>query len=198
MDLTKTDCKICNALSAKGREHFFNTVFIESANFAHITALDPTTPGHTLVVSKRHFVSLSEMDSKEIVELQDFINNILRSKNVTDFMLFEHGGANQERGGSCVFHMHIHILPFLSNYYDVLDEMLPNIEVENLLDIRSIDYPYILSLNQWGRIKVYTAYNVHSRMMLKAIASKNKGSEYSLELNDVNLIKQSIQYWAAI
>jgi len=198
MDRSKTDCNICNALSAEGQNHFFNTVFSESVNFAHISALDPTILGHTLIVSKRHFVSLSEMGSKEIGELQDFISKILRSKNITDFMLFEHGGANQNMGGSCVFHMHIHILPNLSNYYNVLDEILPSIEVKNLQDIRSIDYPYIMSFNQGGMIKVYTAYNVHSRMMLKAIGAKNNDSEYSLELKDVNLIKQSIQYWLAI
>ena len=72
----------------------------------------PVSPGHALIIPKRHvssFFDLSEEERLDMLKLADLVKMILDSK-------FHPGGYNigvnvGESAGQSVFHVHMHIIP---------------------------------------------------------------------------------------
>jgi histidine triad (HIT) family protein len=72
----------------------------------------PITPGHVLVLPKRHILKIDELSEKELVAIKDWI---IKIKNVLK-QTFEAEGFNiafneGEFAGQSVPHLHIHIVP---------------------------------------------------------------------------------------
>lgn len=72
----------------------------------------PVSPGHTLIISKRHVSDFFEINANEHRELQAVIN---LAKEQLDNELKPDGyniGINcGEAAGQTVFHLHIHLIP---------------------------------------------------------------------------------------
>lgn len=72
----------------------------------------PVTQGHTLIVPKRHVVSLWEMTAEEYRDAFDLVRQV---KTVLDGMFAPQGfnvGVNcGETAGQSVAHVHIHVIP---------------------------------------------------------------------------------------
>ena len=72
----------------------------------------PVSKGHTLVVPKRHVVSLWEMTAEEYMDAFDLVRQV---KKVLEEMFAPQGfnvGVNcGETAGQSVFHAHIHVIP---------------------------------------------------------------------------------------
>jgi len=72
----------------------------------------PVSKGHTLVVPKRHVVSLWEMTSEEYMDAFDLVRQV---KEVLEKMFTPQGfnvGVNcGETAGQSVSHVHIHVIP---------------------------------------------------------------------------------------
>ncbi len=84
----------------------------ESDNFFAIYDIRPKTNGHTLVISKKHFVTLLDIPNKLGNELLEF------TKRITGKLLDEKRGDgfnilmnNLEVAGQVVMHAHLHVLP---------------------------------------------------------------------------------------
>jgi len=84
----------------------------ENRNFFSVLDINPRVPGHTLVISKKHFENILDMPSSLGSELLDCIK-------VTSMKLIEKYHAHglnvtnncSEAAGQVVKHVHFHILP---------------------------------------------------------------------------------------
>lgn len=72
----------------------------------------PISPGHTLIIPKRHVTTLFEATE---AEQQSFLKALNRAKAILDETHKPDGyniGINHgEAGGQTVFHLHIHLIP---------------------------------------------------------------------------------------
>lgn len=84
----------------------------ESNNFFAVRDLNPVSEGHTLVIPKKHFVTLLDIPNKLGEEMLKF------TKKVAGDLLDEKLGDgfnvimnNLEVAGQLVMHAHIHVIP---------------------------------------------------------------------------------------
>ena len=81
-------------------------------NFFSIPDRNPLADGHSLVISKKHFLNILDMPSTLGGELLDCIKNtaikIMKEKNVDGFNVINN---NFESAGQIVNHVHFHIIP---------------------------------------------------------------------------------------
>lgn len=85
---------------------------MESNNFFATFDIHPNTKGHTLVISKKHFVTLLDIPNKLGNEMLEF------SKKVVSYLMDNKYGDgfnlimnNLAVAGQMVMHAHIHVVP---------------------------------------------------------------------------------------
>ena len=84
----------------------------ESDNFFAIRDLNPLAKGHTLVIPKKHFVTLLDIPNRLGVELLGFLKKV--SGKLMDDRLgdgFNIIMNNLEVAGQKVMHAHLHVIP---------------------------------------------------------------------------------------
>ena len=98
-------CKIAN-------KEIPSYIIYEDDKFLAFLDLSQATIGHTLVVPKKHFANLLELDeetAKEALNVTRKVALLLKEKlNVFDFNIVNNCG---EKAGQSVHHFHIHIIP---------------------------------------------------------------------------------------
>lgn len=109
---TTSDCAFCNLPESRIRMDGFNGFVIRDAF--------PVSPGHSLIIPKRHVSSFFELDQNEQIGLLNLIND---AKLVLDSELHPQGynvGINDGPiAGQTVHHLHIHLIPrFLGDLPD--------------------------------------------------------------------------------
>lgn len=68
----------------------------------------PVTPGHALVIPKRHVVSFVELTAPEVLDVRDLIADVCQASDADDFTI----GINDGRAaGRTVDHLHVHVIP---------------------------------------------------------------------------------------
>ena len=88
----------------------------ESENFFAVRDIHPKAPGHTLIISKRHFVTLLDMPSKlgdELIEITKKVASDLMDKKFGDG--FNVIMNNLEVAGQVIKHTHLHVIPRKEN-----------------------------------------------------------------------------------
>lgn len=108
----KNDCVFCKIANGEIKSSF---VF-ESNNFFAIRDANPVVEGHTLVIPKKHFVTLLDLPSKlggEMVDLVKKVASDLIEKKLGDG--FNVIMNNLEPAGQVVKHAHIHVIPRKEN-----------------------------------------------------------------------------------
>jgi len=87
---------------------------VYAANELAIALADnfPVNPGHTLIVPRRHLVSLFDATEEERAALFDLLDEsrrkLLEERNPDGFNIGINDGA---AAGQTVFHLHIHLIP---------------------------------------------------------------------------------------
>lgn len=85
---------------------------VETNNFFAIGDINPVSEGHSLVIPKKHFVTLLDIPNKlgnELLEIVKKVSDeILEKKLGEGFNLIMN---NLEVAGQLVMHAHIHIIP---------------------------------------------------------------------------------------
>lgn len=70
--------------------------------------LSPQAPTHILVIPKKHFASLNELDEEKIMSaLFVAVKNVVKKLNIKEYRTVINTG---ESAGQTVFHIHLHIL----------------------------------------------------------------------------------------
>lgn len=70
--------------------------------------LSPQAPIHILVIPKKHYASLNELDDEKTMSaLLNAVKNVAKKLGLTEYRTVINTG---ESAGQTVFHLHIHIL----------------------------------------------------------------------------------------
>jgi len=89
--------------------------------------------GYLLVCSKDHYISLGEIPQKLCYELENLLNKtkkIINDNYSKEIVIFEHGPKFSScKGGACVDHMHLHVVP---TKVDLLDFLKKNFEIKKI------------------------------------------------------------------
>ena len=98
------DCIFCKIANGE-----FNTEFVyETENIVVFKDINPVAPTHLLVVPKKHYSNLSEVDDKNLLaELMETVQNVTKKLNIESFRTVINTG---KEAGQEVFHLHIHII----------------------------------------------------------------------------------------
>ncbi len=94
-------CKIAN------KEIPSNFVY-EDEDCVAFNDLNPQAPTHILVIPKKHYASLNELDDVKIMgALLNAVKNVTKKLNITDYRTVVNTG---KQAGQEVFHIHFHVL----------------------------------------------------------------------------------------
>ncbi|MBQ9246026.1 histidine triad nucleotide-binding protein [bacterium] len=94
-------CKIAN------KEIPSNLIY-EDENVVAFNDLNPQAPVHFLVIPKKHYASLNEIDSKEAFgNIFSAIPKITAKLGIKEYRTVVNTGAS---AGQTVFHIHVHVM----------------------------------------------------------------------------------------
>ena len=105
-------CIFCDILDGKREAH----IVYEDEN--HIAFLDkyPIDDGHTLVIPKKHYERITDMDSNDVGKIFSLIpkiaNAVLSGAGADAFSLAQNNGKAAKQ---IIPHVHIHIIPRYNN-----------------------------------------------------------------------------------
>ncbi len=101
------DCLFCRWQDGADRE-----VLRTSEHFYLVNDGRPVSPGHCLIISRRHFVDVRDLTVEEAVDfhrLRQLVLDELQAAHQPDG--FNTGENTGEAAGQSVFHYHHHIIP---------------------------------------------------------------------------------------
>ena len=103
--MNKNLCPFCN-------KHLRDRIILQNDTFQVVYDLYPVSPGHMLLIPKRHITSFFELTNKE---LEDFYNliKIAYSRISKEYSPdgFNIGINNGTVAGQTISHLHIHLIP---------------------------------------------------------------------------------------
>lgn len=94
-------CKIAN-------KEIPSTLIYEDDYTVAFNDLNPQAPTHVLVIPKKHYASLNELDDENVMSgLLNAVKQVTKKLGITDYrtVINTGKGAGQE-----VFHIHLHVL----------------------------------------------------------------------------------------
>ena len=106
--MTNQECIFCKIVNGE----IESKEVYEDDNFIGILDANPKAPGHTLIISKKHFRNILDMPTT-------LGNELLEATKKISLKLIKEGKAegtnilinNEPSAGQLVFHMHAHIIP---------------------------------------------------------------------------------------
>ena len=106
--ISDKDCIFCKI----ARKEIPSEFIYENDNFFAVLDIHPKTEGHTLIISKKHFINILDMPVSMGEELIDAIKNVaeikLKSEKASGFNIAQN---NLSDAGQVVMHFHMHLLP---------------------------------------------------------------------------------------
>lgn len=126
------NCIFCKILNG---EIPSNKVF-ENDNFIAILDAFPANEGHTLVIPKKHYENIFEIDEDTLKEgyaiAKKIATSIKKSLNVKDINILQNNGT---LAGQTVNHFHIHIIPRKENDKVVIKSEQINVDNNRINEI---------------------------------------------------------------
>jgi len=125
------DCIFCKIV-----KHEVSAIKIleDELNIAFLD-IKPRSPGHTLVIPKKHYEKLEDMPEKEVEKLMGFIHKLIKIiPNVVGAQGFNLGINNGRVAGQEVMHVHFNIIPRFPNDNGLPIQGLVQIEVKEELN----------------------------------------------------------------
>ena len=102
------DCVFCKIIAGKLPSH---KVFEDERHVAFLD-INPFSPGHTLVCTRRHGETLWDMDEREIAEVfmvaSKVSKGVVAATNADGFRIMQNNG---EAANQAVAHIHVHVIP---------------------------------------------------------------------------------------
>lgn len=98
------DCIFCKIINGDfGTEFVYENEYVAAFNDLH-----PKAPIHVLVVPKKHYASLNEVDDKELLgELMWAVKEVAKRTGLKAYKTCINTG---KEAGQVVFHLHIHVM----------------------------------------------------------------------------------------
>ncbi len=99
-----TDCIFCKIANGEIPSKFI----YEDDKVAAFNDLNPQAPVHFLVIPKKHYASLNDIDSKEaFADIFSAIPKITAKLGIKEYRTVINTGAS---AGQTVFHIHVHVM----------------------------------------------------------------------------------------
>jgi diadenosine tetraphosphate (Ap4A) HIT family hydrolase len=134
------DCLFCSIPEMSNPPNPEDEVIDESENFYAKAALGHFVFGYTLIIPKEHFLSYAYVPGHLFPELEAFRDNVLEKlHNLCQhpITILEHGAINRcRRGGSCIDHAHLHLVPLAPDLYPLLSERFSFGELGSISELR--------------------------------------------------------------
>jgi len=106
------DCIFCKIIR---KEISSKTIYEDSDSLAFLD-INPASPGHVLVVSKKHHANIFSIDDNDLEKLAvctKKVANIIKEKlGVENINILQNNGKH---AGQLVSHMHFHVIPRYPN-----------------------------------------------------------------------------------
>lgn len=106
------DCIFCKIV----KKEIPSELVAETNNFIAIRDAHPKTENHTLIISKKHYVTILDIPNKLAEEMLSFIKKLssemLEKKQGDGFNILMN---NLPPAGQVIMHAHIHLLPRKEN-----------------------------------------------------------------------------------
>src|SRR6202035_4883036 len=136
----RMDCLFCSIQEISDPCNPEDEIIDESENFYAKAALGHFVFGYTLIISKEHFLSYAYVPEHLFLELEAFRDNVLdKLHNICQhpITILEHGAINRcQRGGSCIDHAHLHLMPLAADLYPILSERFSFGELGSISELR--------------------------------------------------------------
>ncbi|HYA23813.1 MAG TPA: hypothetical protein VEF05_06610 [Terriglobales bacterium] len=133
------DCLFCSIPEISNPANPEDEIIDESENFYAKAALGHFVFGYTLIISKEHFSSFAYVPEDLFPELEAFRDHVLdKLHNICQhpITMLEHGAINRcQRGGACIDHAHLHLMPLAVDLYPILSERFSFGELGSLSEL---------------------------------------------------------------
>jgi diadenosine tetraphosphate (Ap4A) HIT family hydrolase len=193
-------CVFCDAQSAEGSARLENTELLGSDRFVLVPALGPLAPGHVLIVSRDHALSLAALGSSVLTEYEDLVQIVAVRYAIPrkDLLEAEHGPTNISYGGGCIGHAHVNLIPGLGSLVGLLDETLPVIPgIDKLSDLMSVNGSYVL-MRAATQIRVYAGGNVPSQLIRRSICEHFGRAEWDWGIFPrLDIVAATVAMWTS-
>ena len=195
-------CPFCNF-----KDEIKYRLLEETENFYLIPDLGAFIEGYVLIISKKHYENLSQLEPElmeEIKTLEEKVKKFVTETYNTQVLEFEHGDCelNGKKAGGCINHLHLAMVA-------TNEELLSNIENDNgqgkkinkffeLKDLHSKMVSYLLYKKNneiffWDEIKVPSQY------VRRLLAQKNNANfdwRTQPHPENVEIVKEKWTKWA--
>lgn len=98
-----SNCLFCKIINKEIPAEFI----YENENSLVFKDINPVAPTHLLVIPKKHFSSLKDLDSISSSQIIQCIQELTFKLGITDFRSVFNTGA---KAGQSVFHVHAHVI----------------------------------------------------------------------------------------
>ena len=120
-------CSFCSEIQNEEENNLFlsiikpsinikTRIIIETGNWVVMPTIGALVPGYMLIVSKKHYTSVGHCPHSYLREFNDLLKSlevVIAEKYNMPIVAFEHGSySSTNRGGCCVEHAHVHVVPF--------------------------------------------------------------------------------------
>jgi len=103
-----TDCIFCRIAQRTSPAQ----IVYEDEQVMAFLDITPNTPGHTLVIPKKHYENLLDAPAEEVANVAKVVKKIAPAvMKATNSQGFNVGVNNGEAAGQVIKHMHMHIIP---------------------------------------------------------------------------------------
>lgn len=144
------NCSFCEELDDSHEGLFYKKIgekigeekriIFTSSNWNIMPTIGSFVPGYLLIVSNKHILSAGHAPIDSIFELENIIKKVKQAifkKYNKKSIVFEHGCYNiTKRGGCCVDHAHIHILPCDEIIITKINPILKYKKIKSVVDLK--------------------------------------------------------------
>ena len=193
----RDDCPLCLAVRSpatqRDRTPHENTPLKVSASFVLLPSVGPLVPGHAIIVSRQHSLSLAAMGTDAVREYEEFVREIRRGE--ADWLEAEHGATADDRSGACVTHTHVHLIPGMARFDEIFDDVIPELYRGDRLAFPTGNVPYLLL--RGGRLtRVFVATDLPSQLLRQTICSALARDDWDWRsLPRDHMLAETIEFW---
>jgi len=134
------DCLFCSIQEISNPSNPEDEIIDESENFYAKAALGHFVFGYTLIISKEHVLSFGCLPENLFPELEAFRDSVLDKLHHIcqhPITIMEHGAINRcQRGGACIDHAHLHLMPLAADVYPILSNRFSFDELGSISELR--------------------------------------------------------------
>ena len=106
------DCLFCKIIKGE----IPSSKLYETENVLAFLDIAPVHKGHALVVPKKHFMDILDIDEKDLAEVAKAVKKVaLAVKKATNADGLTVTSNNKKSAGQVIMHYHIHIIPRFEN-----------------------------------------------------------------------------------